>query len=228
MPSAQLSNTLVSLKTPWSFAGEQYQGLRWKLEQLRQTRRLQVIAITSPDVNAGKTVTAINLAGTLARGDGARVLLVDGDLRCPSVGPSLGLDARRMGLGDAISDLRFGLKHVVRPLDEIAGVDVLLAGSRPAPIPELIRSPRLDALVQEARGHYDYILIDTPPLVPVCDAAVMSRVADGVLVVVAADGTPRKLLEQALSMVDESKVIGLVFNGDTQSLPSQYDAYYER
>ena len=68
-------------------------------------------------------------------------------------------------------------------------------------------------------------MLDTPPLIPVCDAAVVSRAVDGMLLVVAADETPRKLLEAALSMTDEAKVLGIVFNGDTSSLSRRYDSY---
>ena len=82
---------------------------------------------------------------------------------------------------------------------------------------ELLRSPRFESLLHEARDQYDFVVLDTPPLVPVCDAAVLSRLVDGMLIVVAAHETPRKLLEEALNLIDESKVLGIVFNGDDSS-----------
>ena len=91
---------------------------------------------------------------------------------------------------------------------------------------ELLRSARFEQLLQEARGEYDFVVLDTPPLVPVCDAAVVSRLVDGLLVVVAAHETTRKQLGEALSLLDEAKTLGLVFNGDTPSRSKKYDAYY--
>lgn len=226
MPSVQMDRTLVSLASPGSFAAEQYQGLRLKLERLRQARGVRVLAVTSPGVSEGKTVTSINLAGALAHGSSARVLLIDADLRRPSVGTHLGLhDLDAAGLAEALADERIGLGQVVRQIVHTDNLSVVLAGSRPASVHELLRSPRFESLLQEARDRYDFVVLDTPPLLPVCDAAVMSRLVDGMLLVVAAHETPRKLLEEALNLVDESKVLGIVFNGDTASPFRQYDAY---
>ena len=89
-----------------------------------------------------------------------------------------------------------------------------------------ITRARVNKLLQDARGAYDFVILDTPPLMPVCDAAVMSRLVDGMLVVVAAHETTRTQLGEALSLLDESKTLGLVFNGDEGARASQYDAYY--
>jgi capsular exopolysaccharide synthesis family protein len=226
MTSGTIDPTLVSLTDPDSFAAEQYQALRLKIERLNQTRGIRVIAITSPGVSEGKSVTSINLAAALAQGSGVRVLLIDADLRRPAVGTRLGLtDLDRPGLGDAIGDERIGLAQIARRLDQASGVDVVLSGSRAVPVVELLRSPRFASLLQEAREQYGFVVLDTPPLVPVCDAALLSRLVDGTLIVVAAHETPRKLLEEALNLIDESKVLGIVFNGDNESLSGHYDAY---
>ena len=97
-----LDDTLVSLRAPGSFAAEQYQALRLKIEWLRRVQNVHVLAISSPGLGDGKTVTAINLAGAHAESD--RVLLIDADLRRPSVGSLLRLDeADAPGLADALS-----------------------------------------------------------------------------------------------------------------------------
>src|SRR5947207_14297088 len=88
----QIDRHFVSLTAPASFAAEQYQALRLKIERIRQNRELRVIAVTSPAAADGKTVTSINLAGALARGSNARVLLVDADLRRPSIASELKLE----------------------------------------------------------------------------------------------------------------------------------------
>jgi capsular exopolysaccharide synthesis family protein len=228
MAVGQIDTSLVSLTAPRTFAAEQYQGLRLQIERLKRARDVSVLAITSPGISDGKTVTSINLAAALARDGGARVLLIDADLRRPAVGAHLGLHGLKCaGLAEALGDERVGQRQVVRPLQNGSTVAVILGGATPKLVSELLRSPRFEVLLQEARALYDYVIIDTPPLAPVYDAAVLSRLVDGMLIVVAAHETPRKLLEETLNLVDESKVLGLVFNGDNSAQASQYDAYYK-
>ena len=153
----------------------------------------------APVVSDGKTVTSINLAGALARGSGTRVLLIDADLRRPAVETHLGLHGPTgAGLADALRDERIGLRQIVRAVNHGSSVSVVLAGSSRIHVPELLRSPRFESLLQEARALYDFVVLDTPPLAPVYDAAVLSRLVDGLLIVVAAHETPRKLLEETI------------------------------
>src|SRR5688500_17641513 len=221
-----LANQLVSFTKPASFAAEQYQNLRLKIERLRQTRDLRVIAITSPGAADGKTVTSINLAGALARGAASRVLLIDADLRRPEVANQLRLGNDGLGFADLVGGGDVSLDKVVRPLDG-HNVDVIPAGTVTGPIHEVFRSPRLPQLLSALRDRYDYVVLDTPPIVPVVDSALLSRVVDGVLVVVSANKTPRKLLEEALNELDSAKVVGIVFNNDDRPLYG-YDTNYRR
>src|SRR5688500_237552 len=101
---AKLDRHLVTLTAPASFAAEQYQGLRLTIERLSRSRDMKVIAVSSPAAGDGKTVTSINLAGALARGSNERVLLIDADLRRPSVGTLLGIGRAERGLADALSE----------------------------------------------------------------------------------------------------------------------------
>ena len=221
-----LATQLVSLTNPASFAAEQYQNLRLKIERLRQTRDLRVIAITSPGAADGKTVTSINLAGALARGAASRVLLIDADLRRPEVANQLHLGNEGFGFADLVAGGDVSLDKVIRPLDG-HNVDVIPAGTVAGPIHEVFRSTRLPQLLSELRDRYDYVILDTPPIVPVVDSALLSRVVDGVLVVVSANKTPRKLLEEALNELDSAKVVGIVFNNDNRPLYG-YDTNYRR
>jgi Mrp family chromosome partitioning ATPase len=84
----------------------------------------------------------------------------------------------------------------------------------------------MEALLVEARRQYDYVFIDTPPIVPFADARLLGRWTDGCLVIVAAHKTPRKLLAEALNLVDPAKLIGVVLNGDDQPLSGHYGYYY--
>ena len=216
----------AGLAPPGTFAAEQYQNLRLKVERLHETRGVRVVAVTSPSTNDGKTLTSINLAAALARGPGARVLLIDADLRRPSVGSQLGIAEDGTGLAAAIGDAAGSFPDIARQVDGVNGLAVVPAGPPTHDVHELLRSPRFEQLLRDARSAYDFVVLDTPPLVPVCDAAVMSRLVDGMLVVVAAHETTRKQLGEALSLLDESKTLGLVFNGDEGARASQYDAYY--
>ena len=223
---ATLDTLLVSLTAPASFAAEQYQGLRLTVERLARARDVRTIAVSSPAAGDGKTVTAINLAAALARGSDERVLLVDADLRRPSVARLLAIPGGGLGLADALGSGR-GAADVVRTVDGCP-LDVIPAGTPGAGISEILRSPRLDAFLQELRQRYAYIVLDTPPLLPVFDAALIAKSVDGVLMVVSANRTPRKLLGEALNMLDPSKVLGIVFNRDAHPLFGYYNAYYRQ
>jgi capsular exopolysaccharide synthesis family protein len=229
MRPLQMESARAGLAAPGTFAAEQYQSLRLKLERLQQSSGVRVLAVTSPGTSEGKTVTSINLAAALARGSNARVLLIDADLRRPAVADHLSLsDGDDRGLADAIADPDRPLSAVVRHVDGSDGLAVVPAGSTPQEVHELLRSPNLDRLLQEARRDYDFVVLDTPPLIPVCDAAVLARVVDGTLVVVAAHETSRRQLGDALSLLDEAKTLGIVFNGDDGVRAGKYDAYYRR
>jgi len=221
---AKLDTHLVSLTAPASFAAEQYQGLRLTVERLGRARDLKVLAVTSPAAGDGKTVTAINLAGALARGGDERVLLIDADLRRPTVARQLGLADARTGLADALGG-KLGLADVVQPVGTF-NLDVIPAGTVRGGISQILRSPRLDAFIQQARERYGYIVLDTPPLLPVFDSALLAKSVDGVLMVVSANQTPRKLLGEALNMLEPSKVLGIVFNRDQRPMFGYYNAYY--
>lgn len=219
---------LVSLKAPSSFAAERYQGLRMTVERLKALRDVRVVAVTSPGAGDGKTVTSINLAGALAHGAKARVLLIDADLRRPTVATRLRLDdSDTRGLVDAITNDDIRIQDVTRTVDGFH-LSVVPAGVTAVPIHELLRSTRLESILNEARHLYDFVVLDTPPLLPVFDTALLARLVDGVLVVVAANRTPRKLLGEALNLLDPAKVLGIVFNGDAKPLFGYYDSAYQR
>lgn len=223
--ATDLDGHLVSLISPTSFGAEQYRGLRHIVEQLRQTADLRVLAVSSPRTGDGKTTTAINLAGALAQSPETRVLLVDADLRQPSVREHLNLgESGARGLVDVVLDSALSLDDVIRRCPSY-NLAVLPAGRPPASEYELLQSPRLQELLEAARSRYDYIVMDTPPLIPIPDCRVIATLVNGFLVVVAAHRTPRKLVEEALSVLDPGKIVGLVFNQD-DDLPLHYYRTY--
>jgi capsular exopolysaccharide synthesis family protein len=223
----KVDKKLVSLTAPASFAAEQYQGLRLTVERLRRSRDVRVIAVTSPGAGDGKTVTCINLAGALARGSDARVLLLDADLRRPAIATRIGLDDPGMGLAEAIGNERVSLDHVTQKMEDY-NLSIITAGSSPASVHQILRSPHLEPFLQQARQRFDFVVLDTPPLIPVFDAAVLAKLVDGLLIVVSANRTPRKLLAEALNLLDPAKVLGIVFNNDERPMFGYYETYYRQ
>ena len=216
---------LVSLVAPATFEAEQYRALRHAVEQLHRAQELGVVAVTSPGVGDGKSTTAINLAGALAQASDARVLLVDADLRRPAVARLLALGASDgPGLVDVILDPVLSLEKVARPRPPF-NLSVIPAGQTPPSPYEVLKSPRLGELFDEARRRYDYIVVDAPPLCTVQDCRVIAHWVDGFLLVVAAHHTPRRLVEEALNVVERGKMLGFIFNGDDNP-PSGHSGYY--
>jgi polysaccharide biosynthesis transport protein len=175
----------------------------------------RVILVTSPRPKAGKTTTVANLGISLAE-IGRRVLLVDGDLRRPRLGKLFGLQFAT-GLSDALLDEGRGtitLDSVIRP-STVPGLYVLPGGSEPANISKLLHSTHLDSLMEMARAEYDFVLIDSPPMMGMADARLLSRNADGVILISRAGETsPEQLGEARERLADDgTPVIGTILNG---------------
>jgi capsular exopolysaccharide synthesis family protein len=215
---------MVSLVKPASFEAEQYRALRHMVELLHRSSNVKLIAVSSPSTGDGKTVTAVNLAGALAQDLDARVLLVDADLRRPRIAHQLALGPNAgRGLVGAIVNGDTTLAQAVRRRAS-HNLFVLPAGSPPSAPYELLQSPRAAELMAEARANFDYVVLDTPPLIAVPDCRVIAGWVDGFLIVVKAHRTPRKLVEESLNVLEPAKTIGFVFNADERSL-SGYSNY---
>jgi capsular exopolysaccharide synthesis family protein len=222
----RLRNTrLVSLTAPASLEAEQYQNLRLKLQRLRSARDVRTIALTSPTSGDGKTLSAINVAGALARGASARVLLIEADLRRPTIAKQFDIPEESSGLADLVADKDLAVADVAQRLE--FGFSVIPAGVPSIPIHLIFESPRLEQLLREARDAYDYVILDTPPILPVSDARLLAQWVDGLILVVAAHKTPRKLLEETLNLLDGSTVLGILFNRDDRPFFG-YRRHYSR
>ena len=216
---------LVSLIAPETFEAEQYRALSYMIEQLHTEANLSVIAITSPAAGDGKTITAINLASSLTRLPGARVLLVDLDVRRPCISANLGLQrVNSRGLVDFVLDQNMPIEEVLQAYLS-SKLTVIVTGHAPSTPYDTLQSARLEELITEARQRYDYIVLDTPPLIPFPDCRLIERLADGFLVVVGAHRTPRKLVTEGISIIDPEKVVGIVFNNDDQPVLGDYSYY---
>lgn len=220
---------LVSLTAPESVEAEQYRMLRYEVEHLHKKEGLgTVVGICSALPGDGKTTTAINLAGTLAQDAAARVLLVEVDLRRPglTVGDQLALgNFTGLGLVDAILDSSLTLKEVVHHVPHF-NLSILPAGRQSRSPYEMLNSPRFGKLLTQACERYDYLILDSPPVIPVPDCRLIADWVDGFVMVVAAHRTPREALEEALTLMHPSSVLGLVFNGYKRSSDRYYGYSY--
>jgi capsular exopolysaccharide synthesis family protein len=222
----EVDGHLVSLLDPNSFEAEQYRQLRHRIEAVGRTRSLRALAVTSAVAGDGKTMTAINLAATLAQARGARILVIDADLRHPMVASTLALECAGGGLEAALRGAPAPLEQFVKPIDG-SGLAVLPCAASCDEAYELLTSPRLSELMTQARSQYDYVIVDTPPILPVQDTALIGPAVDGYLVVVSANSTPRELVGEALNRLDPQSVVGLVFNRDDRPLFG-YESHYRR
>jgi capsular exopolysaccharide synthesis family protein len=213
---------LVTLVNPRSFEADQFRRLRHRVEELADARNLRVIAVTSAVASDGKTLVSINLAGALARG--TRVLLVDADLRRPSIATTLGLPPGRVDLIAAVRAATPQLGPYVRRIPG-SSLDVLTTDTVIDDPYEMLTSHAFAAVLARARESYDLVIVDTAPVLPVPDTGLLRRVVDGYVVVVSANATPRKLLGEALNSLDPSSVMGLVFNRDDFPLFGYYGGY---
>lgn len=202
---------------------EAYRTLRTNLQFADVDNPPRVLVVTSPLPNEGKTTSACNIALTLAMG-GARVILVDGDLRKPKVGEYLGMSSAA-GLSSVLAG-----RHELRDVITGYGRDtlaVLPSGPTPPNPSELLSSQHMTDLITTLANHYDVVVIDAPPLLPVTDAAVLGSVADGAVLVIRYGKTRREELQRALQALErvQAKVLGTVLNFAPKRKRGAYDGY---
>ena len=192
-------------------ATEAYKLLRTNIMfSFSETGKGHVVGITSSVQSEGKSSTACNVAYALAE-SGAKVLLLEGDLRRPSQASKLGLE-RTPGL----TNLLIGKGQFAAMIQQCAlspKLDILTSGDIPPNPSELLASARMEELVEELRGMYDYIILDLPPVTVVSDALAVSKLLDGVVVTVRADHSDRQMLAECmrqLKMVDV-RILGFVY-----------------
>ena len=187
-----------------------------------------VIGITSSVQNEGKSSTACNTAYALSEA-GCRVLLVEGDLRRPTVASKLGI-ARSPGLTNLLIS-KGDYREVVQRCDAAPKLDVLCSGDIPPNPSELLSSNRMAKLIEELTAHYDYIIIDLPPVTVVSDAMAISKSLDGVVVVVRENVSDRKQLDEALRLLHMTgvRVLGFVYrSADSATKRYGYRKYYKK
>jgi capsular exopolysaccharide synthesis family protein len=223
--SVPADSRLVSLSEKECLGAEKFRFLAVRLRQIQQARQLKKLLITSTIPEEGKSMVSGNLAVTLARRKQQKVLLLDGDLRRPVL-------ARDFGLGH-LAGLSESLRGEPWPIANIyylegAGLWFLPAGKPPENPLELMQSGRLSELLQELATRFDWIIIDSPPLLPLADTSVWTRNADGVLLVTREGTSQKRQLKRGLEALNQSKLLGVVLNSSTNADHSNYYQRYGR
>ena len=212
-----------------SFAGrEAYKRLRTNvLFSFAAGGGCRVIGVISAQPAEGKSTTAINFAFSLAE-LGKRVLLIDGDMRRPSVSTRLNFEQT-----PGLSNLLVGENNIgaavkrYRSGSEAVEFDVMTAGEIPPNPAELLNSERMARLLEKLRELYDYIVMDLPPVGAVADAQTVSRLADGMIIVVRENNCPRQVLDDCVTQLRfvNAKILGFVMNGSEEGTKGGYGKY---
>jgi len=223
--AARLSPLLVAGLTPNSLAAEQYRALRTRLAYAEGATALRTIMVTSPQKGEGKTVTAANLALTMAQELQRRVVLVEADLRRPALQQLFGL-LPGPGLADYLAGAA-ELRTVMRFLPDY-NLTVVPAGTTPANPAELLGSTAMRRVLDHLRTRFDRVILDTPPILPLADVAVLAPIVDGTLLVVRAGVTPKPAIENALRGFDASRLLGVVLNESGLEQESRYGGERQR
>jgi capsular exopolysaccharide synthesis family protein len=215
---------LVAITEPRSPECEQFRSLRTRLLQAGEREHKRAFVITSAGVGEGKTLTALNLAWLLAQTDGVKALIIDADLRQPCAADYLGLETD-FGLSEVLTG-ETRLNEVIIKLKP-SGLHLLPGGAAREDVAELLSGPRFGRLLDEARKHFDYIIIDAPPLGVFTDANLLINRADAALLVVRASRTRYSVVDQLLEQLPRERMLGVVLNrADTK--PDETAYYYQQ
>jgi capsular exopolysaccharide synthesis family protein len=206
-------------------AAEQYQMLRTGLNAQRQ-KGLKTLLVSSAIPDEGKTFVACCLAGFLAKEQDKKVLLIDGDLRTGSAGHSLGVDKFRPRLG--LSDILAGKADIEDCLITCSELNLsfLPAGSSVQHPVELLSSPRLEQIMHDLTVLFDWLIVDSPPVLPIADTNVLNPICDSAVVVVRADRTPASLVNEAINKLGRPKIFGVVLNSVRDIKATHYYGHY--
>jgi len=203
------------------FLIEQFRRLAATLHQAQISRNLKTVMLTSAVPGDGKTLTSINLALTLSESYRRRVLLIDADLRRPSIRDVSQMDGV-IGLAEG---LRSQSEQKLTVLKLTPNLSLLPAG-RPDPDPMGgLTSNRMRRIIDDAANHYDWVIVDAPPVGPVADASILAEMMDGTLFVVRAGYTQGTIAQRAVEAIGKQRILGVVLNAVEDGDRNEYVNY---
>jgi protein-tyrosine kinase len=214
---------LVILTDPHTPECEQFRTLRTELFHTAETRRTQIVTVTSAVADEGKTSTLLNLALSIAQSKERRVLVIEGDLRRPSFSSYLALRPMR-GVNDVLNDGRELFSSMI--FIEGLGLYVLPVTEEVKNPTELLSSERLGEMLERLREYFDFILLDSPPVMPFADSRLLANHSDAVILVVRAGVAPYETVEKAIEALSRRRILGIVLNGAEHLREAGYYDYY--
>ncbi|WP_409295949.1 CpsD/CapB family tyrosine-protein kinase [Peribacillus sp. SCS-26] len=219
----QTKRKLVTQHNPKSPISEQYKTIRTNIQFSSVDQEMQTILVTSSGPGEGKSTTVANLAVVFAQA-GKRVLLVDGDLRKPTVHYTFSF-TNTFGLTNVLTRQK-EFEEVVK-VSEVENLDILTSGPIPPNPAELLGSKSMDELIRTVRGMYDIIIFDTPPVLAVTDSQILANISDGVILVVSSGRTENEMAVKAKELLEgvNAKMVGVVLN-NKDIKESSYYYYY--
>lgn len=216
---------LVAMTEPHGLPAEKFRVLTTRLGNLRSQRELKSVQVTSGVVDEGKTLISANLAVTLARHSQNRVLLVEGDLHNPALHALLGLSHLK-GVRQWWDDPKSSISDFLYQINDLP-LWYLPAGGRFDEPAEVLQSGRFAEAFAQMCGLFDWVVVDSTPLLPMADANIWNRLVDGALLVVREGVTPVNALKKGLESLDDPKLVGVVLNGASEfDRVNYYDQYY--
>lgn len=218
--SVRQESRLVCLTDHESPTAEAVRLLAVRLKDIRRTRSLKTVLVTSTIPREGKSMVAANLAFALARRGEEKVLLIEGDLRLPAVMEMLGVE-QKPGLSEYLHDERSLWESIFSAGENCPWI--LPGGNTPSNPLELLQSQKLPFLMGKLSTYFDWIIVDSPPVLPLADTSIWMRLADGVLLVTRRRVTEKKQLMKGLEALEPGKVLGALLNS---SKASPYSSYY--
>jgi len=219
------ASRLVSLADPQSLGAEKFRALATRLENLRSKKELKSLQVTSSVAHEGKTLVSTNLALTFALSSASKVLLVEGDLHTAALGPLLGLTGLP-GICQWWSGSDADLTNATCKFDDLP-LWFLPAGKSYEQPSNILQSARFAEALLRLIGAFDWIIVDTPPLLPFADANLWSRLLDGTLLVVREGVASVKALKKGIEAIDNLNLLGVVLNDASETDDPNYkDQYY--
>jgi len=202
---------------------EVVRGLRAKVEHRIDQMGLRTLGLTSAVSGEGKTKTAIHLAVNMASTGRKKVLLMDLDLRKSDIAREM-----RTGAGPGLSEYLAGTvsREEILRNTSIRGLFLIPAGKPVASPVDMLAGDKFRSFLKELRDHFDLLILDTPPILPVPDALTISDQLDAFILVFRLSFTPYKLLRQAVDELGTGKILGVVLNGDEKKSDKYYSRYY--
>ena len=216
---------IISYSNPKSIISEEFKAIRTNIQYSNLDKKIKTILVTSTTKNEGKTTIATNLAVNFAQIDNKKVLIIDCDLRNPSVHKEFDISNIK-----GVSDLLLEEKNILNYIKqtEVKNLHIITAGAIPPNPSEMLSSNKMREFIEIIKEEYDYVFIDTPPIGMVTDAGILASFVDGTVMVVRSEGVEIKAIQDAKKKLKavNANIIGAILNRNKVKKDDYYYLYY--